>query len=61
MTLLVLGLAVPALASSSTDSDLWQALLKLGPSVLIYTMSFMTLGIFWVGAPHPDSAPLLTC
>ena len=49
MTLLVLGLTVPMLSSRSTDSDLWQALLKLGPSVLIYTLSFMTLGIFWVG------------
>jgi uncharacterized membrane protein len=49
MTLLVLGLAVPALSSRTTDSDLWQGLLKLGPSLLVYTMSFMTLGIFWVG------------
>jgi len=49
MTLLVLGLAVPALRPGSTDSDLWHELLKLAPNVLIYTMSFITLGIFWVG------------
>ena len=49
MTLLVLGLAVPALSSGETDGELWQGLLKLGPSLLIYMMSFMTLGIFWVG------------
>ena len=49
MTLLVLGLAVPTLSSRATEGDLWQGLLKLGPSVLVYTMSFMTLGIFWVG------------
>lgn len=49
MTLLVLGLVVPAVGTARTDSDLWQALLRLGPSVLIYTLSFMTLGIFWVG------------
>jgi len=49
MTLLVLGLGVPALRSANTDSNLWHDLLKLGPSVLIYTMSFVTLGIFWVG------------
>jgi len=48
MTLLVLGLAVPTL-SARTEGDLWQALLRLGPNVLVYTMSFMTLGIFWVG------------
>jgi uncharacterized membrane protein len=48
MTLLVLGLAVPTLSRAS-EVDLWHELLKLGPSVLVYTMSFMTLGIFWVG------------
>jgi uncharacterized membrane protein len=48
MTLLVLGLAVPTLTSRSADGELWQALVKLGPSVLVYTMSFLTLGIFWV-------------
>jgi len=49
MTLLVLGLAVPTLSAGGTEGDLWQALLRLGPSALVYTMSFMTLGIFWVG------------
>jgi TMEM175 potassium channel family protein len=49
MTLLVLGLAVPVLGSHPTEVQLWEELVKLGPSVLIYTMSFMTLGIFWVG------------
>lgn len=50
MTLLVLGLAVPVLGgSSTTEGQLWAALQKLGPSVLVYTMSFMTLGIFWLG------------
>ena len=48
MTLLVLGLSVPTL-SAHTEGDLWHALLGLGPNVLVYTMSFMTLGIFWVG------------
>jgi uncharacterized membrane protein len=50
MTLLVLGLAVPQLkAATTTDSQLWDALSKLGPNILVYVMSFMTLGIFWVG------------
>jgi uncharacterized membrane protein len=48
MTLLVLGLAVPTL-TARTEGDLWQALVRLGPNGLVYTMSFMTLGIFWVG------------
>jgi uncharacterized membrane protein len=50
MTLLVLGLVVPVLSgSSTTENQLWDALRKLGPSVLVYTMSFITLGIFWAG------------
>jgi uncharacterized membrane protein len=49
MTLLVLGLAVPTLTARGTEGGLWQELLRLGPNVLVYTMSFMTLGIFWVG------------
>jgi len=48
MTLLVLGLAVPML-TVRTEGDLWQALQRLGPNALVYMMSFMTLGIFWVG------------
>jgi uncharacterized membrane protein len=48
MTLLVLGLMVGQLRGS-TESELWEALKNLGPNVLVYTMSFMTLGIFWLG------------
>jgi TMEM175 potassium channel family protein len=49
MTLLVLNLAVPSLQTGASNEDLWDALLQLSPNLLIYTMSFMTLGIFWVG------------
>jgi uncharacterized membrane protein len=49
MTLLVLGLTVPALSSTATESELLRGLAKLGPNALIYAMSFMTLGIFWSG------------
>jgi uncharacterized membrane protein len=50
MTLLVLGLTVPALSTvGASDSELLTALSKLGPNALVYAMSFMTLGIFWVG------------
>ena len=49
MTLLVLNLVVPAAGAGTTDSELWSALAGLGPNILVYTMSFITLGIFWVG------------
>ena len=49
MTLLVLALAVPTIQGVKNDSDLAQALLNLVPSLVTYFMSFLTLGIFWVG------------
>ncbi|HEY0829921.1 MAG TPA: TMEM175 family protein [Candidatus Dormibacteraeota bacterium] len=50
MTLLVLGLVVPAAKNTGvTDAQLWDVLRTLAPHVLVYTMSFMTLGIFWLG------------
>lgn len=49
MTLLVLGLTVPVVNDlRTTETQLLSALRELGPNVLIYTISFMTLGIFWV-------------
>jgi uncharacterized membrane protein len=49
MTLLVLGLRVPAAQTIHSERALGQALLVLGPQFLTYVMSFLTLGIFWVG------------
>ena len=49
MTLLVLDLHVPARAAIHSESELWAALVVLGPRFVPYVMSFLTLGIFWVG------------
>jgi TMEM175 potassium channel family protein len=49
MTLLVLDLAVPASAGIRSESALWSALGTLAPRLIPYLMSFLTLGIFWVG------------
>jgi uncharacterized membrane protein len=49
MTLLVLDLHVPDAALIHSDADLIHALLQMAPRVLVYMLSFMTLGIFWVG------------
>jgi uncharacterized membrane protein len=61
MTLLVLGLSVrvntalhparPLWAPGALSSEhrVWDVLKPLGPHVLTYLMSFLTLGIFWVG------------
>jgi uncharacterized membrane protein len=49
MTLLVLDLRAPAAEAIHSEHDLWGALLGLAPRLLMYMMSFMTLGIYWVG------------
>jgi uncharacterized membrane protein len=49
MTLLVLDLRVPASEAIHSERDLWRALLALAPQLIMYMMSFLTLGIFWIG------------
>jgi uncharacterized membrane protein len=49
MTLLALDLHVPAAEAIHSDHDLWHALIALSPRLLIFLMSVMTNGIFWVG------------
>lgn len=49
MTLLVLDLRAPTIEEIHSEHDLWRALVALGPRLLMYAMSFLTLGLFWVG------------
>jgi uncharacterized membrane protein len=49
MTLLVLDLRVPASEVIHSERDLWHALVLLSPRLVIFVMSVMTNGIFWVG------------
>src|SRR5213082_2623240 len=49
MTLLVLDLHVPLPDGIHNSWDLGSALLPLVPRLVTYLMSFLTLGIFWVG------------
>jgi uncharacterized membrane protein len=56
MTLLVLDLPVPAIEAIHGERDLWRALAALSPRLVMDMMSFLSLGIFWVG--HPQLNPL---
>jgi uncharacterized membrane protein len=49
MTLLALDLRAPAVEAVHSEHDLGRALVALAPRLLMYMMSFLTLGIFWVG------------
>ncbi len=49
MTLLVLDLRLPAVSRIHSERDLIHALAGLAPQILLYLMSFITLGIFWNG------------
>jgi uncharacterized membrane protein len=49
LTLLVLDLHTPVAGAIHSERDLWHALAALSPRLITYLMSFLTLGIFWVG------------
>lgn len=49
MTLLVLDLHVPDALKVVTEGAFISALKELLPRLIIYLMSFLTLGIFWIG------------
>jgi len=49
MTLLLLELHVPVKEAIQNEHDLARFLLHLAPQLLVYLLSFMTLGIFWIG------------
>ncbi len=48
MTLLVLELGVEEIAKTSANKELIHGLLEMWPRFLIYGLSFLILGIFWV-------------
>jgi len=49
LTLLVLDLHVPVREAIHNEHDLWRAIVVLSPRLVPYLMTFMTVGIFWVG------------
>jgi len=49
MTLLVLELRLPEASEIHGEAELWAALVAFAPQVGVWVMSFLTLGIFWVG------------
>jgi uncharacterized membrane protein len=56
MTLLVLDLHVPAFDSVKSEHDLLMQLWQAAPRLVPYAMTFLTLGIFWVGQQTQLSA-----
>ena len=49
MTLLLLEVHLPEPATIGNETELYTALGLLAPRILVYVMSFLTLGIFWIG------------
>jgi uncharacterized membrane protein len=52
MTLLVLDLKLPESAKTATDAEVWRQLVDLKGLFLIYALSFLVLGTYWVGHHH---------
>ena len=49
LTVIVMGIHIPSREGVSAERDLVGAIGSLAPQFLTYLLSFMTLGIFWVG------------
>ncbi len=49
MTLLVLDLKLPEGVKISDDAEAWRQLVELKSHFSIYVLSFIVLGIFWIG------------
>lgn len=49
MTLLVFDIRLPDIGAIRSEQELWRAFVAVFPHFLMYLMSFLTLGIFWVG------------
>ena len=49
MTLLVLDISIPLIAHSSLEAELPRQLIELWPKLLSYVMSFVILGLLWIG------------
>ena len=49
MTLLVLDLRVPNVEAIQQEQDPGRALISMSPRFVMFAMSVMTLGIFWIG------------
>ena len=47
ITLLILGVSLPAFQQRPSDAELGRALLGLWPNVLAYALSFAVIGIMW--------------
>ena len=48
ITIMVLELRVPKLAASFTRDEFWAEAIHFWPKLLVYAMSFVIVGIFWV-------------
>lgn len=49
MTLLVVGINIPAIADERLEEELTREVFRLWPRILAYVVSFLNLGIFWMG------------
>jgi uncharacterized membrane protein len=49
ITLLVLEVKVPVLPKGSPDALYWNALADIIPSFMGYLLSFVVIGVFWIG------------
>ncbi len=52
ITLLVLNIQLPGNIAGLSDRDLLASLLAIGPRYFAYVISFLVIGVFWMGHHH---------
>ena len=48
ITLMILEIKIPTVAANATASEIWSAWYNVLPSILVYILSFVMLGVLWV-------------
>jgi len=49
ITLLALDIRLPSLSPNMTDADLFSQLLAIGPKYYSFSISFLSIGLYWLG------------
>jgi len=48
ITLMILEIKIPTVAKEATATEIWNAWFNILPSIIVYILSFVMLGVLWV-------------
>ena len=48
ITLMILEIKIPTVSNGASASEIWNGWFQIMPSILVYVLSFVMLGVLWV-------------